>query len=68
MRITLLTMGTRGDTQPFISLALRLMRAGHIVKLGARPDFADLAEEYGIDTNGRSNASWRGRNDGCRTS
>ena len=49
MRITLLTMGTRGDTQPFISLALRLMRAGHIVKLGARPDFVDLAEEYGIE-------------------
>jgi UDP:flavonoid glycosyltransferase YjiC (YdhE family) len=39
-------MGTRGDTQPFISLALRLKGAGHSVLLCARPDFADLAAEY----------------------
>jgi len=48
MRITLLTMGTRGDTQPFIMLAVRLMERGHEVLLGARPDFAGLAEQYGV--------------------
>ena len=48
MRITLLTLGTRGDTQPFISLAVRLKEAGHSVLLGARPDFTGLAAEYGI--------------------
>ena len=48
MRITLLTMGTRGDTQPFISLAVYLKNLGHEVVLGARPDFAALAAEYGV--------------------
>jgi len=48
MRITLLTMGTRGDTQPFILLAVRLKKEGYDVTLGARPDFAELAKEYDI--------------------
>ena len=38
-----------GDTQPFISLAVRFKQEGHSVKLGARPDFADLAASYGIE-------------------
>ena len=42
-------MGSRGDTQPFVSLAVRLKEAGHSVILGARPDFAWLAEAYGIE-------------------
>lgn len=41
-------MGTRGDTQPFVSLAVRLKKEGHDVILGAQPDFADLAKEYGV--------------------
>jgi len=49
MKITLLTMGTRGDTQPFISLAVRLKEQGHQVILGARPDFADLTKKYGVE-------------------
>ena len=49
MRITLFTIGGRGDTQPFVALAVRLMQNGHSVKLAARPDFASLAADYGVD-------------------
>ncbi len=49
MRITLFTIGARGDTQPFVALAVQLMQDGHSVKLAARPDFAGLAADYGVD-------------------
>jgi len=49
MRITLLTIGAQGDTAPFVALAVRLMQGGHSVTLAARPDFAGLAADYGID-------------------
>jgi sterol 3beta-glucosyltransferase len=49
MRITLFTIGARGDTQPFVALAARLKHEGHRVKLAARPDFAGLADEYGVE-------------------
>jgi vancomycin aglycone glucosyltransferase len=38
-----------GDTQPFVSLAVRLKQRGHTVKLAARPDFATLAASYDIE-------------------
>jgi UDP:flavonoid glycosyltransferase YjiC (YdhE family) len=49
MRITLFTIGARGDTQPFVALAVRIEQDGHSVKLAARPDFASLAADYGVD-------------------
>ncbi len=49
MRITLLTIGAQGDTAPFVALAVRLMRCGHTVRLAARPDFAGLAADYGVE-------------------
>lgn len=49
MRIILFTIGARGDTQPFLALALRLVQAGHHVTLAGRPDFAALAAEYGVE-------------------
>jgi sterol 3beta-glucosyltransferase len=49
LNITLLTIGAMGDTQPFVSLAVRLKQQGHTVKLAARPDFAGLAAWYGIE-------------------
>ena len=49
MRIALFTIGGRGDTQPFVALAVRLRQAGHRVTLAARPDFADLAADYDVD-------------------
>jgi sterol 3beta-glucosyltransferase len=49
MRVVLITIGARGDTEPFVALAVRLMRDGHKVTLAARPDFAGLAAGYGVD-------------------
>jgi sterol 3beta-glucosyltransferase len=49
LRISLLTIGAMGDTQPFVGLAVRLKQQGHNVRLAAGPDFADLAAEYGIE-------------------
>ncbi|MGA6971953.1 MAG: glycosyltransferase [Candidatus Binatus sp.] len=49
MNISLLTIGAMGDTQPFVSLAVRLKQRGHNVRLAARPDFATLAASYDIE-------------------
>src|SRR5260370_18970174 len=49
MRIVLITIGARGDTEPFVALAGRLRRDGPSVRLAARPDFAGLAAGYGVD-------------------
>jgi sterol 3beta-glucosyltransferase len=49
VKISLLTIGAMGDTQPFIALAVRLKSQGHSVRLAARPDFASLAASYGIE-------------------
>lgn len=48
MKVVLLTLGTRGDVQPFVALAQGLQRAGFEVTLGAPPDFAVLAQTYGV--------------------
>jgi UDP:flavonoid glycosyltransferase YjiC (YdhE family) len=41
-------MGSRGDVQPALSLALALRDAGHDVRVSAPPDFAAWAEELGL--------------------
>lgn len=48
MKITILTYGSRGDVQPFLPLALRLMEVGHSVRLAAPFRFKSLVEEQGI--------------------
>jgi len=45
----LIAMGSRGDVQPFLGLAVRLLREGHTVRLAAPPDFAELVAAYGVD-------------------
>lgn len=49
MKISLLTIGAMGDTQPFVALAAGLKKQGHSVRLAARPDFAPLAASYDIE-------------------
>jgi sterol 3beta-glucosyltransferase len=49
LNISLLTIGAMGDTQPFVSLAVRLKQHGHTVRLAARPDFATLAASYDVE-------------------
>ncbi len=48
-RITLLTLGTRGDVQPFIGLGVGLRRAGYDVTLVTAEQFADSASLHGLD-------------------
>lgn len=48
MRFAIETLGTRGDVQPYIALAMGLMARGHEVQLAAPVQFADMAAEHGI--------------------
>ncbi|MBX3082989.1 MAG: glycosyltransferase family 1 protein [Anaerolineae bacterium] len=48
MRITVLTMGSRGDVQPYLALAQGLLAAGHDVKLVTASNFRPLAESLNI--------------------
>jgi UDP:flavonoid glycosyltransferase YjiC (YdhE family) len=49
MNIVIPTIGTRGDVQPYIALALGLARAGHTVTLATHPCMRGLVESYGVD-------------------
>lgn len=48
MKIALLTLGTRGDAQPFIALGKALAARGHDVVLGAPANFQSWIEGYGL--------------------
>lgn len=45
MKIAILTLGTRGDVEPFIALGLALKKRGHDVVLGAPENFQFWIEE-----------------------
>lgn len=49
MKVTILTYGSRGDVQPFLALSLRLIEAGHSVKLAAPARFKDFVIRWGVD-------------------
>jgi sterol 3beta-glucosyltransferase len=49
MRITCLTIGSRGDVQPYIALAKGLMADGHIVKIATHEEFGSWIEGHGIE-------------------
>lgn len=49
MRITILTVGTRGDVQPYIALGTGLLRAGHTVRLATESSFESFVREYGLE-------------------
>jgi sterol 3beta-glucosyltransferase len=48
MKIGIFTYGTRGDCQPYISLALGLIEKGHKVSIAATEDFRELVEGYHV--------------------
>ena len=48
MKIALLTLGTRGDVQPFAVLGKALQQRGHKVTLSSAKNFASLADSYGL--------------------
>jgi sterol 3beta-glucosyltransferase len=49
MKIILPTIGTRGDLQPYIALALGLQTAGHTPILATHPMMRNLVEAYGLE-------------------
>lgn len=49
MRIAIATLGTRGDVQPYVALALGLLRRGHQVQLAAPEQFAAFVTGHGVD-------------------
>jgi len=48
MKITIPTIGSRGDVQPFIALAQGLVKAGHSVTLATHPVMKSLVESHGV--------------------
>lgn len=50
MRIAVQALGTRGDIQPFLALAIALKARGHTVSFATDQRFAPLIARYGIAT------------------
>ncbi|SCB58551.1 UDP:flavonoid glycosyltransferase YjiC, YdhE family [Rhizobium aethiopicum] len=48
MRVSIHTLGTRGDVQPYIALALGLIERGHRVQLAAPVQFESMVQDHGI--------------------
>ncbi|KAG1754997.1 glycosyltransferase family 1 protein [Suillus paluster] len=49
LHFTFLTIGSRGDVQPYISLAKGLMEDGHRVRIATHGEFREWIEAYGIE-------------------
>ena len=48
MNITILTIGSRGDVQPFVALGVGLKEAGHEVTLATGKGFEAFVTEHGL--------------------
>ena len=48
MKIALLTLGTRGDVQPFAVLGKKLRQRGHEVTLATAGNFASFIQTYDL--------------------
>jgi sterol 3beta-glucosyltransferase len=48
-KITILCLGTRGDVQPYIALAIALKRSGFTPKIAAPVNFESFIEQHGIE-------------------
>lgn len=49
MNVTILSVGSRGDVQPYIALGRGLAQAGHTVRLTTHETFKALITNYGLD-------------------
>jgi len=49
VKITVNTLGTRGDIQPYIALSLGLQQAGHSVRILTHQIFEAFVKEHGLD-------------------
>ncbi|MCX6047210.1 MAG: glycosyltransferase [Chloroflexi bacterium] len=48
MRVVILTVGSRGDVQPYVALGVGLQRAGYQVTLATDPSFESFVRDYGL--------------------
>ncbi|MGZ2423111.1 glycosyltransferase [Rhizobium laguerreae] len=48
MRVAIHALGTRGDVQPYIALALGLIERGHRVQLAAPVQFESMVQDHGL--------------------
>jgi sterol 3beta-glucosyltransferase len=49
VRITIITIGSRGDMQPYLALSIGLKAAGYQVRLATHAEYAPFIRSYGID-------------------
>lgn len=49
MQVLLSTIGSRGDVQPILALALELQALGHRARLCVAPNFKEWIESYGVE-------------------
>ncbi|PCH33350.1 glycosyltransferase family 1 protein [Wolfiporia cocos MD-104 SS10] len=49
LHFTFLTIGSRGDVQPYIALAKGLMKDGHRIRIATHGEFKDWIEAHGIE-------------------
>lgn len=49
MKLSIMTIGTRGDVQPYIAVGAGLKRAGHDVRIVTHDLFRGMADEHGLD-------------------
>jgi sterol 3beta-glucosyltransferase len=48
MKVTILAMGSQGDVQPYLALAVGLQRAGHAVVFSTAGKYQQLVQSHGI--------------------
>src|SRR5512143_325187 len=49
MQVLLSSIGSRGDVQPIVALALELRALGHHARLCVAPNFKEWIESYGLE-------------------
>src|SRR5262245_56088564 len=49
LSIAILVVGSRGDVQPFLPIARRLVRDGHRVRIATHAVFRDFVESHGVE-------------------
>ena len=49
MHITCLTIGSRGDVQPYIALCKQLLKDGHRCRIASHGEYKSWVEEHGIE-------------------
>ena len=49
MKITIVTVGTRGDVEPFVAFGQGLQKTGHVVKIATHAQFESFVRQHGLD-------------------